>query len=135
MYNRCVSGVGSTTHTIMLQGQFAKRVGDKMFDQDTAKIVRKHAFWATLLRLIPVIGLFVFAFILWHMYNALCERANQKLRMKHIFVAIITNIMITIAMEFVYWLIPVLGWLGTSFMVYLQFYFSGKSFIETIRKV
>ncbi|MDE5550419.1 MAG: hypothetical protein K2I99_03580 [Bacteroidaceae bacterium] len=119
----------------MLQGQFAKRVGDKMFDKDTAKIVRKHALGASLLRLIPVIGTLIFVFILWHMYNALCERANQKLSIKHIVVAIIVNILIAIALELVYWCIPVLGWLGASFTTYLQFYFSGKSFIETIRKV
>jgi hypothetical protein len=28
---------------------------------------------------------------------------------------------------------PVIGWLGTSFVVYLQFYLSGKAFIETLR--
>lgn len=119
----------------MLQGQFATRFGDNMFDKDTAKIVRKHAFGASLLRLLPAIGTLVFVFILWHMYNALCKRANQKLRMKHIVVAIIVNILIAIALELVYWCIPVLGWLGASFATYLQFYFSGKSFIETIRKV
>lgn len=118
----------------MLQGQFAK-VGDKMFDQDTAKIVKRHAFWAAILRLIPVLGTFFFLLILWDMYSSLCKRANQKLRMKHILVAIVVNILIAIVLEFVYWFVPILGWLGTSFMVYLQFYFSGKSFIETIRNV
>lgn len=106
-----------------------------MFEKDTAKIVRKHAFWAALLRIIPVVGIFIYLYILWHMYNALCERVNQKLRIKHVFVAIVVNIMIAVVLEIVYWLIPILGWLGTGFMAYLQFYFSGKSFIETIRKV
>lgn len=118
----------------MLQGTFTKKLGDKMFDQDTAKIVKKHAFWAAILRLLPLIGTFVFVFILWHMYSALCERANQKLKLGHVFVGLFVNFIITIALEFVYWFIPVLGWLGTSFLVYLQFYFSGKSFIELIKK-
>lgn len=119
----------------MLQGQFAKKIGDKMFDEDTAKIVKKHAFWAALSMLVPVIGIIFYMYALWHMYNALCERARQKPNAGHIIVAIVVNILITIVLEVIYCLIPVLGWLGASFCAYLQFYFSGKSFIETIKKL
>ena len=37
----------------MLQGQFAN-YGDKMFDKDTAKIVRNHAFWGALIMALPL---------------------------------------------------------------------------------
>lgn len=118
----------------MLQGQFAN-YGDKMFDQDTAKIVRKHAFWAAIVMALPLFGLdwIIFCFILWHMYSSLCERANKKLDIRNIIVALIVNVLIGIAIDFALSFIPIIGWLGTGFIVYLQFYFSGKSFLETIK--
>ena len=33
----------------MLQGYIAKKWGDRMFEDDMAKIVKKHAFWAALI--------------------------------------------------------------------------------------
>lgn len=119
----------------MLQNQFAN-FGDQMFDKDTAKIVRRHAFWGAVIMSLPLFGLdwVIFCCILWHMYSSLCERANQKLHLGNILVGVVVNIVIAVAIDSVFSFIPVLGWLGTGFIVYLQFYFSGKSFIETIKQ-
>lgn len=118
----------------MLQKQFAN-YGDKMFDEDTAKIVRKHAFWGAIVMALPLFGfdLIVFCFVLWHMYSALCERANKKFDKGSIIVGLIVNVVIAFALDTVLTFIPIIGWLGTGFLVYLQFYFSGKAYIETIK--
>ena len=52
----------------MLQKYFAKW-GDKMFEEDLAKVVRKHSFYAAIVMAIPLFGLgiFFFIYILWHM--------------------------------------------------------------------
>lgn len=118
----------------MLQNQFAN-YGDKMFDNDTAKIVRSHAFWGALIMALPLFGLdwIIFCCVLWHMYSALCERAHKKFNFGSIIVGVIVNILIAIILDVALSFIPILGWLGTGFIVYLQFYFSGKSYIETIK--
>lgn len=120
----------------MLQNQFAD-FGDKMFDTDTAKIVRNHSFWGAIIMALPLFGVdwIIFCCILWHMYSALCKRANKKLDASRIVVGIIVNIIIAILVDLVLSFIPFIGWLGTGFIVYLQFYLSGKSFSETIKKM
>lgn len=119
----------------MLQNQLAN-YGDKMFDKDTAKIVRKHSFIGALVMALPLFGLdwVVFIGVLWHMYSSLCERANTTLHFGNIITGFIINIVVAIAIDFALSFVPVIGWLGTGFLVYLQFYTSGKSFLETIKK-
>jgi len=118
----------------MLQNQLAN-MGDKMFDHDTAAIVRSHALWGAIVMALPLFGLDWIAFccILWHMYSKLCERAHKKLDTGNVIVGIIVNIVIAVVLDLLLTFVPVIGWLGTAFIVYLQFYLSGKSFIETIK--
>jgi len=119
------------------QGYVFKKVGDKMFDQDTAKIVKKHAFWGALILSLPlqVFDMIVFIIILWHMYSKLCERANTTLHIGNIIVGLIINIIIAVVIDWLLFAIPVIGWLGTGFVVYLQFYLSGKGYISTLKNV
>lgn len=107
-----------------------------MFDHDTAAIVRSHALWGAIVMALPLFGLDWIAFccILWHMYSKLCERAHKKLDIGNVIVGIIVNIVIAVVIDLLLTFVPVIGWLGTAFIVYLQFYLSGKSFIETIKK-
>lgn len=118
----------------MLQNQLAN-YGDKMFDKDTAAIVRNHAMLGAVIMALPLFGLewIVFCIILWHMYSDLCERANTTLNISSIIVGFLVNIVIAVAIDILLTLIPVIGWLGTAFVVYLQFYLSGKSFVETLK--
>lgn len=67
------------------------------------------------------------------MYSRLCDRANTTLHVGNIIVGVIVNIAIAIAIDIVLSFIPIIGWLGTAFIIYLQFYFSGKSYIETLK--
>ncbi len=119
----------------MLQNQLAN-MGDKMFDHDTAAIVRSHAFWGGIVVALPLFGIEWIAYccILWHMYSKLCKRAHKKLNLGNVIVGVIVNIVITVIIDSLLTFIPVIGWFGTAFIVYLQFYLSGKSFIETIKK-
>lgn len=121
----------------MLQGYIAKKWGNKMFEKDMAKIVNKHAFWGALIMALPLFGLgiFVYCFVLWHMYSALCEKCETTLKVSTIIVGVIVNIAITLVVNFTLGLFPIIGWLGTGFIVYLQFYLSGKSYIETLKKM
>lgn len=108
-----------------------------MFEEDMAKIVRKHAFWAAIIMIIPTFGfgLILYCYILWHMYYALCERCGTELKISTVIAGIIVNLIIAAVVNFVLAYIPVIGWLGTGFIVYLQFYLSGKSYIETLRRL
>lgn len=118
----------------MLQNQLAN-YGDKMFDKDTAAIVRNHAMLGAVIMALPLFGLewIVFCIILWHMYSDLCERANTTLNISSIIVGLIVNIVIAVVIDLILTFIPIIGWLGTAFVVYLQFYLSGKSFLETLK--
>lgn len=106
-----------------------------MFEADIAKIVKKRAFWGALIMALPLFGfeLIVFIIILWSMYSKLCEKVGTTLKFSTIAVGFIVNIAVAIAVDLLLMLIPVIGWLGTGFIVYLQFYLSGKAYIETLR--
>lgn len=121
----------------MLQGYIANKWGNKMFENDMAKIVKKHAFGAALIMFIPTFGfgLILYCYILWHMYYVLCKRCGTELKLSTIIIGILVNFFIAFVVNFALSYIPILGWLGTSFIVYMQFYFSGKAYIETLRKM
>ncbi|WP_251967857.1 hypothetical protein NEE14_010975 [Parabacteroides sp. AD58] len=120
----------------MLQKYFAKW-GDKMFEDDMAKIVRKHSLYAAIVMAVPLFGLgiFFFIYILWHMYFKLCEKCETTLKLSTVIVGIVINAIIAIAVNLLLMALPIIGWLGTGFIVYVQFYFSGKAYIETLRKI
>lgn len=121
----------------MLEGYIAKKWGNKMFEDDMAKIVKKHAFWGAVIMALPTFGfgLVIYCIILWHMYSALCEKCDTKLQTSTVIVGIIVNFVITLVVNVLFAFLPVLGWLGTGFVVYLQFYLSGKAYIETLRNL
>lgn len=121
----------------MLQGYIANKWGNKMFEDDMAKIVKKHAFWAALIMFFPTFGsgLILYCYILWHMYYSLCERCGTELKLSTVILGIIVNIVIAVTVNIVLSWFPIIGWLGTGFIVYLQFYLSGKGYIETLKKL
>lgn len=118
----------------MLQNQLANW-GDKMFNERMAKTVRNHAFMASLCTFLPIVGFDALLFIgvLWHMYSSLCEQCGKSFGLGSVIVGIVVNVAVYVVIDLLLALIPVIGWLGTSFIVYLQFYSSGKSYIETLK--
>lgn len=117
----------------MFEGLIASKLANKMFEEDLFKIVKRHAFWGALVMLFPLFGLdwIVFIFVLWHMYNAICEKLGTSLNFSTIAVGFIVNIVIAIALDLLFTFIPFL----IGFIVYAQFYFSGKAYIETLKRM
>lgn len=117
----------------MFEGLIASKLANKMFEKDLYKIVKRHAFWGALVMLLPLFGLdwLVFVFVLWHMYNAICEALGTTLKFSTIAVGFIVNIVVAIALDIIFTFIPFL----IGFIVYAQFYFSGKAYIESLKRL
>ncbi|MGJ0550372.1 hypothetical protein [Phocaeicola vulgatus] len=117
----------------MLEGFIAGKLANKMFEKDVFKIVKRHAFWGALIMILPLFGLdwICFVAILWHMYSAICKKVGMELNFSTIAVGLIVNILVGIALDVLFTFIPFL----IGFIVYAQFYFSGKMFIETLKQM
>lgn len=105
-----------------------------MFDKDTAKIVREHAAAGAFIMAIPGFGIdwLIYIIILWDMYADLSKRAGKKCS----FISgVISNIVVGIGLDLLLSFIPVFGWLTTGAIVFLQFYLSGKAYIQTLKKM
>lgn len=122
----------------MFEGQIAKRLGGGMFpEEDMLKCVHTHAAIAAFVSVLPlpVFEQIVFFCVLWHMYSKLASKVGHQMGCGTIIVGVATNLVIyliySLALEF----IPVLGYLTTAAICYIQFYFSGKVYIETLRSI
>lgn len=119
----------------MFEGYIAGKFANKMFEKDVFKIVKRHSFWGALLMMIPDFGLGTIFFIavLWHMYSSIAHKVGLsfsdnfwKLAGIGFFVNVLIALVIDVALSFFFFLEP--------FIIYLQFYLSGKMFIETLKK-
>ena len=117
----------------MFEGYIAGKLANRMFEQDVFRIVKKHAFWGALIMVFPLFGLdwLIYCCILWHMYYAICKKVGCKLNIGSIFTGVLVNIIVAVVLDLVLTFIPIL----IGFIVYAQFYFSGKAFIETLKKM
>lgn len=125
----------------MLYNYIAKKTfvkwGDKLFEDDILKIVKKHALYASIVMFLPLLGVdsIIFAVILWHMYYSLSKKCNIPFELKSIIVGAIINVVLATIVDFALMLLPFVGNFGTGVFVYFQFYLSGKGYIETLRKL
>lgn len=115
----------------MLEGFIAGKFANKMFEEDVFKIVKKHALGGALIMVLPLMGLdwLIYCGILWHMYYAICKKVGTSLNISNIIVGIIVNIIVAVILDIILTFIPFL----IGFIVYAQFYFSGKAYIETLK--
>lgn len=121
------------------EGYIAKNTAGKLLfpEKSLLDIVHGHAKWAAIAMAIPlpVADWILYCFILWHMYSKLSETANSGLK---IGLGILVNIGVTIAIifadELLDW-IPIFGWILSAFAVYIQFYFSGRAYISTLKEL
>ena len=67
--------------------------------------------------------------------SELCKKCGRKFTFGSLTAGIVVNIIVAFVIDALLTFIPFIGWLGTSFIVYLQFYSSGKGFIETLRSM
>lgn len=117
----------------MFEGKIAKYVGGGMFpEEDLKKLVHNHALIGAIILAIPGFGIdwIVYCVVLWHMYHKLCQRVNQTLGCGTIVLGVGVNMVVAIVVDLLLTLIPLLS----GFLAYLQFYLSGKAFIETLNK-
>lgn len=117
----------------MFEGYIAGKLANRMYEHDVFKIVKKHAFWGALIMILPLFGLdwLIYCYILWHMYYAICQKVGVSLNFGNVIVGFIVNIIVAIVLDAILTFIPFL----IGFIVYAQFYFSGKAYIETLKKM
>ena len=122
----------------MFEGFIAGKLAEKLFknEKEIFKSIKSHAMWASLIMMIPDFGLGViaFAFILWHMYSSVCKKVGinfsdhfWQLVGVGLFVNIAIALVIDFALTFFFFLEP--------FLVYLQFYLSGKAFYKSLHEL
>lgn len=120
----------------MFEGKIAAKLADPFFEKDVLKVVKSHAFWGSILMAIPDFGfgVVIYCFILWHMYSSICNKVGisfSENRSKLVGCGIVVNILVALIMDIV---LSVLFFLE-PFWMYLQFYLSGKMFVESIKKL
>ncbi|MBQ0052985.1 MAG: hypothetical protein KBS89_00835 [Bacteroidales bacterium] len=117
-------------------GFIAAKFANKFFEKSVFKTIKRHAFWGALIMMLPDFGLgtIAFIFVLWHMYSKICEKCGisfmdnfWKLVGVGIFVNIAIALVVDMAMSVIFFF--------EFFIVYLQFYLSGKLFVESIKKM
>lgn len=115
-----------------------KSMGRMFPEKQLLDIVKSHARWGAIaiaIPFIPVADTILYVIILWHMYHKLSEASHQSLKIGiGIFVNIMVCIGIGIADEVLDW-VPVIGWLFSALIVYIQFYFSGRAYISTLKEL
>lgn len=120
----------------MFEGQIAKRLGGGLFPEDKMKKkVHTHAMVAAFIAAfpLPVIEQIAFIIVLWHMYSELGKCIGVLFGCSSIIIGAIVNIAFYVAYSLALEAIPVFGWLTTAGICYLQFYLSGKAYIETLK--
>lgn len=121
----------------MFQGLITSKIAGKVYnDKELLKIVKRHAFFGALIMMIPDGGLGTIAYVivLWHMYSKISRKIGMsfsenfwELAGVGFFVNIAVALVIDMLLTVLFFIEP--------FIMYLQFYISGKLFIESAKKV
>lgn len=120
----------------MFEGLISAKFANKWFEKDIFKIIKRRAFIGSLLMMIPDFGLggFIYMIVLWNMYVKICDKVGISFSDnagKLLGVGFVVNIIVAFVLDFalsaVFFIEP--------FLVYLQFYLSGKMFVETLKKL
>ena len=120
----------------MIEGFIAAKFADKMFEKDVFSIIKKHALWGAILLSIPDygFGVIIFVIILWHMYSSICNKVGISFS-EHFWslvgVGVLVNIVVALVIDIVFSFLFFLE----GFIIYFQFYMSGKLFVESIKRL
>lgn len=114
-----------------------KSMGRMFPEKELLDIVKSHAKWGAIaiaIPFIPVADVILYVIVLWHMYHKLSEASNRSLKIGlGIIVNFVVAIGIGIADEALDW-IPVIGWLFSALIVFIQFYFSGRAYVSYLKE-
>lgn len=120
----------------MFEGLIVSKFANKAFEKDVFKVVKRHATWGSLLMMLPDFGFggFIYVAVLWRMYSKICEKVGISFSEntgKLIGVGVVVNIAVAFVLDFlltaVFFILP--------FILYIQFYLSGKFFVESVKKL
>lgn len=120
----------------MFEGIIAAKLAHKGFQEDVFKVIKRHATWGAILMMLPDFGFggIIFIYVLWHMYGALCEKVGisfSENRSKLIGIGFAVNI----AVAFILDIFLTAFFFIEPFILYFQFYLSGKFFVESLKKI
>lgn len=120
-----------------MKGTIAEYALGGMFpEKQCLDIVKSHAKCGAIaiaIPFVPILDAVLYVFVLWHMYHKLSKTVGKSLSITlGVFVNILVTIGISLADEALDW-IPLVGWAISAFVVYLQFYFSGKAYISFLK--
>lgn len=120
----------------MLEGLIAGKLASKAFKEDVFKSIKRHASLAAIVLMLPDFGLGTIAYagFLWHMYKSVSEKCGidfSKHKGELIATGLVVNIIIAFVVDLVFTALPFIE----PFLVYAQFYLSGKLFVERLEKI
>ena len=120
----------------MFEGLIASKFANKYFEREVFSTIRKHSFFGGLIMMLPLCGFGVLLFVgvLWHMYSAICKKVGVSFSDNFwslVGVGIIINIVVAFVIDF---FLSILFFLK-PFILYFQFYLSGKLFVESLKKL
>ncbi len=120
----------------MLEGSISAKLANPFFEKDIFKVIKRRAALGSLLMMIPDFGLggFIYIAILWSMYTKISEKVGisfSQHRSKLIGVGFVVNVIVAFVIDFA---LSTLFFIE-PFIVYLQFYLSGKLFVESLKKL
>lgn len=120
----------------MFEGYIAGKFANKIFEKEVFKTIKRHAFVGALLMMIPDFGFGTLFFIgvVWHMYSSICDKVGVSFSdnfWKLVGLGVVVNIAVACVIDI---FMSVLFFLE-GFIVYFQFYFSGKAFVESLKKL
>jgi hypothetical protein len=120
----------------MFEGYIAGKFANKMFEKEVFRTIRNHALVGALLMMIPDFGFgtIIFIGVLWHMYSSICEKVGISFSdhfWELVGLGIVVNIVIALVIDIVF---TVLFFLE-GFIMYFQFYLSGKMFVESLKEL
>lgn len=119
----------------MLEGQVSANIAQRYFknEPEIFKTIKQHALWGGIAMAIPDFGFGVFIFIgvLWHMYSSISRLAGFHFSWgEYIGAGVVVNIIVALILDIllsaVFFLEP--------FIMYIQFYLSGKLFYDGLKK-
>lgn len=117
----------------MFEGYIASKFADKYFEEDIFKIIKRHAIVVAILSWIPDLGI-IYAVGLWRMYVKIANKCGISFMEnfgKLAGVGMIVNIVVYIAYDTALTIFPFF----TPILAYIQFYLSGKLYVESIKKL
>lgn len=120
----------------MFEGYIAGKFANKMFEKQVFQTIKSHALVGALLMMIPDFGFgtIIFIGVLWHMYSSICDKVGISFAQNFwelVGLGIVVNIVIALVIDIVF---TVLFFLE-GFIIYFQFYLSGKMFVESLKQL